>query len=79
MSSGFANGDFVALGKPAWTLYKQCKGASAEFAEVCKEVLPIHTAPRGLEGEAQNEDSLLNRAGKGRRTELMRKTIWRLK
>lgn len=70
MSFGFATGDFVALGKLAWGLYKQCKGASAEFAEVCNEVLSIHTALRELEDETQNEDSILNRAGKGRQKEL---------
>jgi len=70
MSFGFAIGDFVALGKLAWGLYKQCKGASAEFAEICNEVLSIHTALRELEDEAQNEDSILNRAGKGRQKEL---------
>ncbi|ERF69902.1 hypothetical protein EPUS_05446 [Endocarpon pusillum Z07020] len=70
MSFGFAIGDFVALGRLAWGLYKQCKGASAEFAEVCHEVLSIHTALRELEDEAQNEDSILNRAGKGRQKEL---------
>ncbi len=70
MSFGFAVGDFVALGRLAWGLYKQCKGASAEFAEVCNEVLSIHTALRELEDEAQNEDSILNRAGKGRQKEL---------
>jgi Hsp70 protein len=70
MSFGFAIGDFVALGKLAWGLYKQCKGASAEFAEVCNEILSIHTALRELEDEAQNEDSILNRAGKGRQKEL---------
>jgi hypothetical protein len=48
MSFGFAIGDFVAIGRLAWDLYKQCKGASAEFAEVCKEVLSIHTALREL-------------------------------
>ena len=70
MSFGFAIGDFVALGRLAWGLYKQCKEASAEFAEVCHEVLSIHTALRELEDEAQNEDSILNRAGKGRQKEL---------
>jgi Hsp70 protein len=70
MSFGFAIGDFVALGKLAWGLYKQCKGASAEFAEICNEVLSIHTALRELEDEAQNEDSILNRAGGGRQKEL---------
>jgi hypothetical protein len=70
MSFGFAIGDFVALGTLAWGLYKQCKGASADFAEICNEVLSIHTALRELEDEAQNEDSILNRAGKGRQKEL---------
>ncbi|KAF7507694.1 hypothetical protein GJ744_010247 [Endocarpon pusillum] len=70
MSFGFAIGDFVALARLAWGLYKQCKGASAEFAAVCHEVLSIHTALRELEDEPQNEDSILNRAGKGRQKEL---------
>jgi chromosome segregation ATPase len=70
MSFGFAVGDFVASGRLSWGLYKQCKGASAEFAAVCNEVLSIHTALRELEDEAQNEDSVLNRAGKGRQKEL---------
>jgi hypothetical protein len=70
LSFGFAIGDFVALGRLAWGLYKQCKGASAEFAEICNEVLSILTALRELEDEAQNEDSILDRAGKGRQKEL---------
>jgi Hsp70 protein len=70
MSFGFAIGDIVALGRLAWGLYKQCKGASAEFAEICNEVLSIYTALRELKDEAENEDSILNRAGKGRQKEL---------
>jgi hypothetical protein len=70
MSFGFAVGDFVALGRLSGSLYKQCKGASAEFAAVCNEVLSIDTALRELEDQAQNEDSILNHAGKERQKEL---------
>jgi hypothetical protein len=70
MSFGVAVGDFAALGRLSWGRYKQCKGASAEFAAVGNKVLSIHTALRELEDEAQNEDSILNRAWKGRQKEL---------
>lgn len=71
MSFGFAIGDIVALGNLAWNLYKQCKNASAEFKEVQNEVLSLHAAVKELQDEAENEESILNRAGLGRKKELI--------
>ncbi|KAL9122372.1 MAG: hypothetical protein Q9187_001072 [Circinaria calcarea] len=70
MSFGFAIGDFVALGNLAWNVYKECKSASAEFQEARNEVLSLHTAIRELQDEVDNKDSILNRAGVGRKQEL---------
>ena len=70
MASGFAIGDFVALGNLAWNVYKECKTASIEFQEARNEVLSLHTAIRELHDEVDNKDSILNRAGFGRKQEL---------
>ena len=70
MSFGFAIGDFVALGNLAWNIYKECKTASAEFQEARNEVLSLHAAIRELQDEVDNKDSILNRAGVGRKQEL---------
>ena len=70
MSFGFAVGDFIALGNLAWNVYKECKSASAEFQEARNEVISLHTAIRELQDEAENKDSILNRAGLGRKQEL---------
>lgn len=70
MSFGFAVGDFIALGNLAWNVYKECKSASAEFQEARNEVISLHTAIRELQDEAENNDSILIRAGLGRKQEL---------
>ena len=70
MSFGFSVGDFVSLGKLAWNLYKECKAASAQFQEIQNEVISLRTAIQELQDEAENNDSILNRAGIGRKKEL---------
>ena len=70
MSFGFAVGDFLAVSSFAWTLYRSCKGASGEFEEVSREVITLHTGIKELEEDARNPESLLNREGINRKSEL---------
>ena len=70
MSFGFAVGDILAVSNFAWTLYRSCKGASEEFQEISREVITLHTGIKELEEDACNPDSLLNRVGKSRKSEL---------
>ena len=49
---GVSIGDFVTLGTLAWNLYRFCKTASAEFEEVAREVISLHTAIKELEDDA---------------------------
>ena len=70
MSFGFSVGDFVAAGNHAWSLYRQCKGASAEFQEASNEVISLETCIREPTAEAENNESILNCAGRGRKQEL---------
>ena len=70
MSFGFAVGDILAVSSFAWTLYRSCKGASSEFEEVSREVITLHTTIKELEEDARNPDSLLNREGTGRKSEI---------
>ena len=70
MSFGLSAGDFFTLGSLAWNLYKECKSASAEFREIQNEVISLRTAIQELQDEAENHDSILNRAGPGRKGEL---------
>jgi hypothetical protein len=70
MSFGFSAGDFLTVGQFAWQLYRSCKGASAEFDEIAREVITLHTGIKELEDEATDPDSILNRTGIGRKKEL---------
>ena len=60
----------MLLASLAWKVYKDCKSASAEFLEIRNEVNSLHTAILELQDEAENHESILNRAGSGRKREL---------
>ena len=67
---GVSAGDFVTLGTLAWNLYRSCKTASAEFEEVAREVISLHTAIKELEDDADRPRSLLKEASITKKQEL---------
>ena len=67
---GVSIGDFVTLGTLAWNLYRSCKTASAEFEEVSREVISLHTAIKELEDDAGRPRSLLKEASISKKQEL---------
>lgn len=67
---GISVGDFVPLGHLAWNLYRSCKIASAEFEEVAREVISLHTAIKELEDDAGRPRSLLKEASIAKKQEL---------
>ena len=67
---GVSIGDFVTLGTLAWNLYRFCKTASAEFEEVAREVISLHTAIKELEDDAGRPRSLLKEASISKKQEL---------
>ena len=70
MSFGFSVGDFAAAVSLAWSLYKQCKGASEEFREVSEDVGSLLNIIGEIQDEAEDAESILNRAGHRRKQEL---------
>ncbi len=51
-------------------LTEEGKSASADFEEVARELISLHTAIKELEDEASNSDSILSRAGISKQNEL---------
>lgn len=49
MSFGCSAGDFVALGRLAWNIYKTCKDAPEGFKNVSQEVLSLHAVLKEVE------------------------------
>ncbi|KAL2073304.1 hypothetical protein VTL71DRAFT_10628 [Oculimacula yallundae] len=57
MSFGFGVGDFIAVGKLAWSVYKSCKDAPESFGNITAEVLSLHAVLKEVE-EALAEEPL---------------------
>ncbi|PVH84539.1 ankyrin [Cadophora sp. DSE1049] len=57
MSFGFGVGDFIAVGKLAWSVYKSCKEAPESFNNISAEVLSLHAVLKEVE-EALSEEPL---------------------
>ncbi|KAH7407613.1 ankyrin repeat-containing domain protein [Cadophora sp. MPI-SDFR-AT-0126] len=57
MSFGFGVGDFIAVGKLAWSVYKSCKDAPESFNNISAEVLSLHAVLKEVE-EALVEEPL---------------------
>ncbi|KAI5782027.1 hypothetical protein DFH27DRAFT_488153 [Peziza echinospora] len=70
MSFGFGVGDFLAVGKLAWDLYRKCyvvaKDAPKEFQELVGEIATLSQSIKILEDEVNNPESTLVRAGEDR-------------
>ncbi|KAF8459290.1 hypothetical protein BDZ91DRAFT_700866 [Kalaharituber pfeilii] len=70
MSFGFGVGDFLAVGKLAWTLYREgflvARGAPREFRLLVDELKTLHTMMLAFAEEVENADSILIRAGEDR-------------
>lgn len=49
MSFGFVVGDFLAMGKLAWSVYKSCKDAPESFSNISAEVLSLHAILKEVE------------------------------
>lgn len=49
MSFGFGVGDFLAVGKLAWKVYKSCKDAPESFSNISVEVLSLHAVLKEVE------------------------------
>jgi hypothetical protein len=49
MSFGFGVGDFLAVGKLAWSVYKSCRDASESFGNISVEVLSLHAVLKEVE------------------------------
>lgn len=49
MSFGFSIGDFVAVGRLCWTVYKKCKDSLGIHREFCDEVGALHNAIKETE------------------------------
>lgn len=49
MSLGFGVGDFLAVGKLAWTVYKSCRDAPESFRNISLEVLSLHAVLKEVE------------------------------
>lgn len=49
MSFGFSVGDFIAVSKLAWNVYKSCKEAPESFKNITTEVLSLHAVLREAE------------------------------
>lgn len=67
---GYGIGDLIAVGQLVWKVCKACKGAPGEFQELSRELSSLHTTIHELEDEANTPNSLLNRRGSGRESEL---------
>ena len=57
MSFGFSVGDFAALGKLAWKIYKACKDAPDSFNNLSQEVSSLHLVLKEVE-EAYSDSTL---------------------
>ena len=49
MSISFGIGEFIVLGKLAWSAYKSCKNASENFDTVSLEILSLHAVVKEFE------------------------------
>lgn len=49
MSFGFGVGDFLAVGKLAWAVYKSCRDAPDSFKNISIEVLSLHAVLKEVE------------------------------
>jgi hypothetical protein len=49
MSFGYSVGDFIALGTPAWQLYRSFKEAPNSFGNISTEVLSLHVVLKEAE------------------------------
>ncbi|XMA13413.1 hypothetical protein WAI453_006204 [Rhynchosporium graminicola] len=55
MSFGFGVGDFLAVGKLAWAVYKSCKDAPESFSNMSTEVLLLHAVLKEVEEALADE------------------------
>ncbi|CZT00757.1 related to L-2,4-diaminobutyrate decarboxylase [Rhynchosporium agropyri] len=55
MSFGFGVGDFLAVGKLAWAVYKSCKDAPESFNNMSTEVLLLHAVLKEVEEALADE------------------------
>ncbi|KAG4440044.1 hypothetical protein IFR05_004494 [Cadophora sp. M221] len=55
MSFGFGVGDFIAVGKLAWSVYKSCKDAPESFSNISTEVLSLHAVLKEVEEALADE------------------------
>ncbi|KAK0107245.1 hypothetical protein ONS95_003946 [Cadophora gregata] len=55
MSFGFGIGDFIAVGKLAWSVYKSCKDAPESFNNISVEVLSLHAVLKEVEEAVADE------------------------
>lgn len=46
---GYALGDFIAVGKLAWTVYKAYRGAPDSFNNISSEILSLHALLKEIE------------------------------
>jgi hypothetical protein len=70
MSFGFGIGDILAVGKLAWTLYRECysvaRGAPQEFQVLTGEIATLSNSLKILQEEVEDPNSLLVLAGEDR-------------
>ncbi|KAE8449651.1 hypothetical protein EG329_007981 [Mollisiaceae sp. DMI_Dod_QoI] len=70
MSFGFGVGDFIAVGKLTFDLWRSMKGAPGDFDEISRELGSFYIVLHGLQDQLQDKVSLLNRRGLDRKQEL---------
>ncbi|KAF8453062.1 hypothetical protein BDZ91DRAFT_686858, partial [Kalaharituber pfeilii] len=70
MSFGIGVGDFLAVGKIAWALYRDCyliaRGAPQEFRLLVDELKTLHATMLVLDEETKDPKSILAQAGENR-------------
>lgn len=70
MSFGLGVGDFIAVAKIAKRVYKSCRGGPPDYQELCTETKSLRYALESLANDARDRDSILNRKGRQRKSEL---------
>jgi hypothetical protein len=70
MSCGFGVGDFIAVSSLAVSLHRSFKGAPREFQETSRQLESLHIVLADLNLQSKEPESLLNRQGPMRESEL---------